>query len=495
MSTTAWYEHFKEKLDGLQEDFASSHAKVSLLVYAFQIERISSEEYLSWAMAHYQLPKLQSRFFLETPPSQEMFAKWATHYLWSAECLPVAEWDGSLIVACLQPPQDFPSSLNVIPVLASVEDLAKAWESYHKEEELAIPTAETQSVPEGIDLSMATVVHPNKSDAFSIEDLGIDSSDDSSPSVDGEESEDAVAEIAPEEALEGLSFDAPTTLVKLESLAPLAGEQTSTGLIKTEPVAKAEVSDATAIFKPTTPDTEPLTLSSIPTPAPVSTPTPAPAVAKAAPVIPPPPQKKAEETKVDDKTNTGIRTRDVAGTAAAAAVAVLPVNPQAKAAKPSSNPGMDASFCLESLKKKNASLDEKVKTTFTEMKSHFEKSLILTLDEKESQLLVYAWDESFKGVRDPSIRVPLRLPSIFNIVASTQKPFHGYISLNEINEKFFEDWNQGRIPDHVTITPLILGEKMVGMLMGFAEKSAYNKMSLGLAERLATDFVKNLKAA
>ncbi len=81
------------------------------------------------------------------------------------------------------------------------------------------------------------------------------------------------------------------------------------------------------------------------------------------------------------------------------------------------------------------------------------------------------------------------------MVVSTQKPFHGYISLNEINEKFFEDWNQGRIPDHVTITPILVEEKLVGMLVGFAEKSAYNKVSLHLAEKLSLDFVKGLQAA
>ncbi|WP_374032950.1 hypothetical protein [Bdellovibrio bacteriovorus] len=140
-------------------------------------------------------------------------------------------------------------------------------------------------------------------------------------------------------------------------------------------------------------------------------------------------------------------------------------------------------------------LNEKIKTILSQMKVHFEKSMILTLDEQETQMTAFAWDENFQGMKDTSMRFPLQTPSIFNIVATTQKPYHGYISLNAINEKFFDGWNQGRIPDHVTVTPIIINEKLVGMLMGFAEKAAYNKVSLTLAEKLSGEFTKGLQAA
>jgi hypothetical protein len=341
------------------------------------------------------------------------------------------------------------------------------------------------------------VVHTNKSDSFSFEDLGVDDSN-SGEELLSEANTGSGVEISEEEpipeALEGLNFDAPTTLIKLESLAPnapnMAAVEEKTTLFKplskpAAPAAKVPQKDNFLLAD------EPLVLAELKP-------------------IPPPPQKKVdvEKTAIIPLTKTPAAKAPVAPVAAKIPpTEVIPSAPIAKpkpapapaavaAVRSNSNGVVDATLLLEVLKKKNgAAIDERVKTTFTEMRNHFEKTMILTLDEKESQLVAFAWDDNFKGMRDPSISVPLRVPSIFNIVASTQKPFHGYISLNEVNEKFFEDWNQGRIPDHVTIAPLIVEDKMVGMIIGFAEKSAYNKMSLSVAEKLSNEFVKNLKTA
>lgn len=489
-----WFEQFSTKLQSLEEDYASSGSKVSMLAYAFQTARLNSEEYLAWAVNHYQLPKLQSRFFVETPPSQEVFAKWATHFLWNVECLPVAEWDGSLIVACLEPPQDFSIS-NTIFVLTTIEDLTHLWELYHEDNsnKLDIPLSGS---PEGIDISMATVVHANKSDSFSFDDLGMESSD-SSPELLSDANTNSGVELSDEEpiveALEGLNFDAPTTLIKLESF----GQATPAAETLEEENASPTF-DKTTLFKPLTPlaktEDEPLVLSDEPLVLEEK-----PKVAAAAKPIPPPPKEASTEEKTTIAPAVAASKIPPASPVPAAPIAApkpAAVAPAASAVRSSMNTGLDAALLLEVLKKKNGStIDERVKTTFNEMRNHFEKSMILTLDSKESQLVAFAWDDNFKGMKDPTIAVPLRVPSVFNIVASTAKPFHGYISLNEVNEKFFEDWNQGRIPDHVTITPLILEDKMVGMIMGFAEKSAYNKMSLSLAEKLSNEFVKNLKAA
>lgn len=511
-----WFEQFSTKLQSLEEDYASSGSKVSMLAYAFQTARLNPEDYLAWAVNHYQIPKLSSRFFVETPPSQEVFAKWATHFLWTMECLPVAEWDGSLIVACLEPPQDFSSSVNAIFVLTSLDDLTYLWNLYHEEKELDIPQSGS---PEGMDLSMATVVHTNKSDSFSFEDLGMGNSDSPEDLLSDADTNSGV-ELAEEEpvleALEGLNFDAPTTIIKLESL----GQPTTIGSSPehTPDLASSSSSDAaapstfdkTTIFKPLTAVApvapvakkkaadEPLHLMDEPL-----------VVAESKPIPPPPKKMDEEKTTIAPAVAKVPETKAPAATVSAKIPAAesIPAAPIAKpkpapapaavaAVRSSMNVNADTTLLLEALKKKNGTaVDDRVKTTFTEMRNHFEKTMILTLDEKESQLVAFAWDDNFKGMKDPTIRVPLRVPSIFNIVASTQKSFHGYISLNEVNEKFFEDWNQGRIPDHVTIAPLIVEDKMVGMIMGFAEKSAYNKMSLNLAEKLSNEFVKNLKTA
>lgn len=438
MSQQAWFEHFKEQLHGLTESFAESGTSVSLLSYALQEKRLSPEKYLAWAMSHYLLPQLQSRFFTETPLSQEMFARWATHYPWSAECLPVAEWDGSLIVACLQPPQDFPSNPTSIIVLASPENLQMAWKTLHPEKAKipANPVMESSqdSAPEGIDMSAATMVAPRKSDVITFDDLGVESS---APKESTSEEEGV-------EGLEGL--DADSSSGQLD------------GLFDGATVVQLKSFNAAEAHPPA-----------------------------------------AEATVVKPKEDMENIFKDTAESAPDSTIektTISPISRTSRITKPHINPVAAGHFALEKIKKKNSAiLDEKIHHVLKEMKVYYQKSLILTLDESESQMTVFAWDDNFLDMKDPSVRLPLKVPSIFNIVASTQKPFHGYISLNEINEKFFEDWNQGQIPDHVTITPLIIKDSMVGMLMGFGEKSAYNRSSLNLAEKLSSDFVRDLKVA
>ncbi|MGE5084764.1 MAG: hypothetical protein ACM3MG_00585 [Bacillota bacterium] len=439
MSTQAWFEQFKEKLQGLTEVFERSGTPLSLLGYALKEKHLTSEEYFQWAMAHYKLPLLQARFFTETPPSKEMFAKWATHYPWSAECLPVAEWDGALIVACLQPPQDFPLLPPSVLVLAPIEYIEKTWLTWTQ------TTKKAAKTPEGID----------PTDLLSLEDLS-DSSSDEENAKNGDSSSEEH-----EYGLEGILDNVAVAHLEKTVIQPLhptpGAESASTASNTTD---KATMASEKTVIQPLTTVTP---------------------LASVAPQPPPPPPI-VETAKIPLEENFNNKP-----------ISIVP-RPSG-VAKPTMNPVANGNFSLDKLKKKNSSLlSEKIKKVLSEMKSQFEKSMILTLDEQETQVTAFAWDENFQDIKDTSLRVPLKTPSIFNIVASTQKPFHGYISLNEINEKFFDDWNNGRIPEHVTISPILLNDKLVGMLVGFAGKTAYNKISLGLAERLSNDFTKGLAA-
>lgn len=522
MGYHAWFEHFKEQLQGLTEAFERSESSLSLLAFALKNGHLKSEDYFKWAMNHYQLPKLQDAFFKETPMSQEMFAKWATHYPWSEECLPVAEWDGSLIVACLHPPQDFPTNPPYIPVLASPECIEQSWLQIHPRSERKEPVLKvaTEQAPEGIDLSIKPSTKKTN-DAFSFEDLGLGESveSDSLESSLSDESSPGLEVI--EEGLAGIFDEAPVT--SLQALTPLAKKEsplpeesaTSPSPLVKNPLESKEKTEVTQASNSSV-IIDDLSLNTPAPTAPLPEVAPAIEVAKIVPSVgnksgdasekstlakvekpqlgaaviaatkqppPPPPKSAIESAEVDDENSFGNKP--------------IPLTPRpVGVAKPTLNPVASGHFALDKIKKKNSSvINEKIKLVLSEMKAYFEKSMILTLDEDESQLTAFAWDENFQGIKDSSSRFPLKTPSIFNIVAATQKPFHGYISLNEINEKFFEDWNQGKIPDHVTITPIIVNEKVAGMLMGFAEKSAYNKASLNLAEKLSNEFMKGLQAA
>ncbi|MGZ3748956.1 MAG: hypothetical protein ACXWRE_15840, partial [Pseudobdellovibrionaceae bacterium] len=130
-----------------------------------------------------------------------------------------------------------------------------------------------------------------------------------------------------------------------------------------------------------------------------------------------------------------------------------------------------------------------VLTHFQILKTFFTKSILLAVDNKGQLIKPIVWDKKDFAVQEQQNSCfNLETPSIFRIVSSTQKPYHGFVILNDLNESFFESWNHGQIPDHVTIVPLFEGELVVGMLMGFGEKSSFNKTVLQFTEKVAKDF-------
>lgn len=414
MNQQAWFEHFKEKLQGLTLAFEGSTSTQSMLVFALKEKHLTSEEYLSWAISHFNLPLLQTSFFSEKSPSNELYAKWATHYPWSSECVPVAEWDGALFVACLHPPQDFPVVPKCVFLLAPFESIEKVWNRFHPARE---QKSDLELLPEGLLLDSDLKASSEHQNLPSFEKLlQVTDSSENSPHEISEKTNGA---------MEGLLLET-NTATHLKPLTLM--DETVTIPLKTE---LSSMATSTAIQKP-----EP-TLKAV----------------SAIPIAP-----------VSTKTNW--------------------------------LPTADTSLLMERLKVKYSTrFTDQIKKTLTGMKASFEKSMILTLNDQENQVAPFVWDEQFHDIKNSTARLPLKTPSIFNIVTETAKPFHGYVSINDINKKFFDDWNAGQTPEHMTIAPILIGEKIVGLLVGFANKSAYNKTSLNLAEKLSSELSASLNAA
>ncbi len=128
---------------------------------------------------------------------------------------------------------------------------------------------------------------------------------------------------------------------------------------------------------------------------------------------------------------------------------------------------------------------------FEDLHGQYKKGLLLRVTQNKA--IPWKWDKNFMTPSEIQA-LSLMTPSIFRIVSKTKKPYHGYVVLNDINEKFFDDWNQTEVPDHITITPVILQDTVVAMLMGFGDKSIHSKASLQLAEKLSSKIVKVLKS-
>jgi hypothetical protein len=65
---------------------------------------------------------------------------------------------------------------------------------------------------------------------------------------------------------------------------------------------------------------------------------------------------------------------------------------------------------------------------------------------------------------------------------------------NDLNDKFFAEWNGSQNPDHLTLSPILIDDVVVGMILGIGDKSANNKTCLLQTEHMAEAVAKKIKA-
>lgn len=130
---------------------------------------------------------------------------------------------------------------------------------------------------------------------------------------------------------------------------------------------------------------------------------------------------------------------------------------------------------------------------FNIMKKYYNKSMILKIVDSNT-LIPWIWDKNWGDKKNnQNMNYPLNHPSIFKIVQKTKKPYHGYIVANEINNTFFNDWNNSQIPEHITICPLIEKEQIIGMILGIGDdKIKYNE-SLNFMEQISKEISPDIK--
>lgn len=129
---------------------------------------------------------------------------------------------------------------------------------------------------------------------------------------------------------------------------------------------------------------------------------------------------------------------------------------------------------------------------FTLMQTHYVKSMVL---KKEGNALVpWKWDEHFGSPQKDITPITLGIPSPFRIVSRTQRPYHGYVVSGEVQERFFDEWTQSQIPDHVTIFPIIIDNEMCGALLAVAAQGVNQRASLQLAEKITLRLSSELTA-
>lgn len=396
----------------------------SFLAFALAEGRVQEDEYLAWASRQLHLPVLESRFFTEQQPDASLLQR-RPDPSWSALCFPVREWDGVLMIACLEKPET-PIEGAAVYVLAAPSAMATWWEQISTHQQAA-----TVDMPDGLDGGAAA------------------------------------APLSSEAMPEGLSGSAP-------SAAPLRFSD----IVMTKPT---EPAPAAAVTPTPTPD---------PAPAAAAVATKNPSLPK--PVTPPPFGAKAAKPATDasDVSNPSISGSFDDSTRTNVNVHVNRL-PEAPAEIKVVALAKTETHLLSGVAAQLADFDALVQEALRRLSGSYGKTMFLACSESGESLVPILWSESF-GTPATVTPVPLENASIFKIVASTEKSYHGQVVINETNEQFFRAWNGGTTPAHVTLTPVFFKSRLVGALLGLGDQGAANMTTLRMVEKVSTDLTRRI---
>lgn len=551
-----------ERLLTLQESFSKTSSNVGFAAYVLGQKWVPEEEYFSWAQAHYQCALLKNDYFMMHNPSLENWQKWQALHPWRQDLVPIGEWDGVLLVGCMEKPEMFPQSLNVCFILCPVAGLQSWWlrcqafsNPMVSSQPALSPTPATAVAPAPMAESLGSVLEvseelsiaeepqsPIKQNEFELQDT--DSEDQEASDTE----DDSVIDTS--EALEGFED------LQLESAAPpmvngiiqpidlgeskVAEDPSPMTMIRSSPAAKNPEESSPLEMLTLTVNAPKLektnltaTIAAPPSLSPPLPPAPTPVLGnsaglnivtkpKVAPVTSTPAPVDELVLDFNDEPSASPPTESLLELApqetiappppkapSVAAVALTPPAatppkpapevkavpkpaPQETRAQPKTvTPALPlATGVFEKLFKNVPALKGHLQMMCEPMKNYFDKYALFEVNETETDIRSVLWSDTFKGNENYNLSVTD--PSIFYIVAATYKAFHGPIIPNEINEKFFEDWNQGTVPDHATLVPLIFKDKLLAILMGIGEKSAYSHQVLRSTEKLAQEVSKKL---
>lgn len=396
------------------------------LLLALEHELLTSEDYLAAAQRYFGLAILNDPFFTEQF-SPEIYEKYKNEFNWSAQSLPIFEWDGVVFVACLDPHQ-VPSDLETTyrPLLASQQGLKWAWKKVNSgssETLESVPSQQQNSAEQNlfdlIDTPLSSEEEPVSSEE--------------SASLEGDQNHDF-------EMPEGLSFGSSS------------------------PPSSTSPDDDEGIFGlPTQPPPAPSAVKLAPPPPPAGGPSAsvpvAPPVPKAPPRAPAPPL-----------------------------VAVAPPPPIVEA--PAPTPETITAYVKKEISTPTQEIEEELMLCFAKAFQTYRNLMILKV--VGDSVIPYRWDPSYRPPRTMS-PIGLAEPSIFRIVTTTEKPFHGSVTTNAVNSQFFESWFGGHQPLWVTIIPLFFDNTLVGLLLAASDDEELDRKSslelmLSTAQKVEQNF-------
>jgi len=107
--------------------------ETSITFWALDRRKLRTQDYLHWAREHYKIPVLKDPYFRDEA-SGDLYFQMKSVANWSAEMIPLTQWEGIVYVGCVEPPEDVKWSFPVRYVLVSARTLKKFWNQLQHEE-------------------------------------------------------------------------------------------------------------------------------------------------------------------------------------------------------------------------------------------------------------------------------------------------------------------------------------------------------------------------
>ncbi|MGE0764073.1 MAG: hypothetical protein AB7N80_12405 [Bdellovibrionales bacterium] len=469
----------------------------NLTFWCLERGRLRSSDYYDWAMNHYGLAMLTEGYFSQSA-NRELWQKIQSVANWSPHMLPLEEWDGTVFVACVEPPDDIQWSFPVQYVLATTRDLRMHWERLNSEStRVSQSITNVKSVTSvtkpgivtkpGVVIKAATPPPPvpppipqakKQTGTSPLINTSVTQKDTPlnlmpQPTIVAEEVAAPVIQAPPpppslseqDEMPEGLALnlklddDKHLNLDKTENVEAPIGLEAPAGfkLNLGGDLKTLDDQPAGIVAKMATP-TEKLSL--------------APEGLAPKPIAPPVINTPAPKPVTASLPNLAV-----------------PVSTPAPAS--SGHGSIDSDRIAPKTLTASSSELETIAWGFQQLKQHFKYSWLFLVS--GDQLNAHCWDASIKPSNSEATQsIDINQPSLFRIVVRTRMPYHGHVVESPINTGFFKNWGLRQTPPHVTAIPLASGGHMVAVLMCAGDKPAQLDQVLRFAEKTGNTILTNL---
>lgn len=450
---------------------------------------IPGGDYALWAMDEYSLPIVRDEFF-SVPADPVFWEAVRSEFAWTPSFYPLAEWQGVLLIGCLEPPRfHFPlhtphrfviasaqaletryNELNAFeaPVAAPVAPTPKSASPAYVEPAPLAKTAAAKSAAPAYrpPVEVVAKVRQRPADEVLAEDLP------AAPNVSLADPDGLVGDI--ELSSSPNLFVVPDGLPLDDIGQPLPIKPDGLGAVTSHEDHESRLlnldnydfSAADPSAQSLSPDAEPV--------IPVSA-----AAVPPAPKLPPGPPPVMNVVAATPRATVLPKPIEDSGVHASTVMPPIPKAAASTANVAASEPAIPLSTC--------ATLDSLMSATIAHVSTLFEHGILFVVE--NGRLSPKKWSELLLSVKgDSPDAVLLDQPSIFRIAYRTALPYHGYVVSNPTNATFFNAFNRGQTPKHVTLMPITNSGQVVAMVMGLSSVEIDYKASLSAMEKLASDF-------